>query len=167
MNLGRILLLLPVWLVACATTEKNEMNVPHSTDYFPHGDAAQTLTVTNAGPAFATVVILTEAVAIKETSPHETIRHFGEVYAFVPSFFAVHHNEPTLIRFWNLQADDEHDFMLLDPHKNVLMKIMLLPLQETAYVFTFHEEGLFPFICAMHRPAMNGQVLVLPPTSPE
>jgi plastocyanin len=145
----------------------SEMDVQHSTGYLPHGDSTRTLTVTNAGPASATVVVLTEAVAIKETGPQETVRHFGEVYAFAPSFFVVHREEPTLIRFWNLQADDEHDFMLLDPHNNVLMKIMLPPLEETAYVFTFHEEGLFPFICAMHRPAMNGQILVLPQTSPE
>jgi len=103
-------------------------------------------------------------VAIKETGPTETVGRFGEVYAFNPSAFAVHHDEPTLIRFWNLQADDEHDFLLFDAHNNGLMKITLPPLQETAYVFTFHEEGLFSFVCAMHRPAMNGQILVLPPT---
>ena len=59
--------------------------------------------------------------------------------------------------------------MLIDPHSRVLMKVLLPPLQETSYVFTFHEEGLFDFVCAMHRPEMNGQILVLPPrpaTSP-
>jgi plastocyanin len=165
MKACRILFLLPACLAACATTEMSDMSAQHSPDYLPHGDTARTLIVTNAGPASANIIVLTEAVAIKETGPQKTVRRFGEVYAFAPSFFAVHRDEPTLIRFWNLQADDEHDLMLLDPRNNVLMKITLPPLQETAYVFTFHEEGLFPFICAMHRPAMNGQILVLPPAS--
>jgi len=165
MKANRAVLLVPLFLLACATTEKMEMETPHTPDYLPHGDALRTLTVTNAGPAPATIVVLTEAVAVKEGGPKETVARFGEVYAFSPSFMAVHRDEPTWIRFWNLQPDDEHDFLLIDPHNNVLMKITLPPLQQTAYVFTFHEEGLFPFICAMHRPAMNGQILVLPPTA--
>ncbi len=132
-------------------------------DYLPHGDALRALTVSPAGPAAATVVVLMRAVAVKEGGPKETIVRFGEVYAFDPAVFAVRRDEPTLIRFWNLQADDEHDFMLLDPRNNPLMKITFPPLSETSFVFTFHEEGLFPFICPMHRPAMNGQILVLPP----
>jgi plastocyanin len=42
------------------------------------------------------------------------------------------------------------------------MKVLLPPLQETAYVFTFHQEGLFSFYCTMHQPEMSGQILVLP-----
>ena len=30
-------------------------------------------------------------------------------------------------------------------------------------MFTFHEEGLFNFLCAMHQPAMAGQILVISP----
>ena len=165
MKANRALWLLPVFVLACATTEKMEMETAHTPDYLPHGDALRTLTVTNAGPAPATVVVLTQAVAIKETGPKETVGRFGEVYTFEPSFFAVHRDEPTLIRFWNLQADDEHDFMLFDPQDTVLMKVTFPPLQETAYVFTFHEEGLFTFICPMHRTEMNGQILVLPPNN--
>ena len=105
-------------------------------------------------------------MAVKETGLKETIACFGEVYAFAPSFFAVHRDEATLIRFWNLQPDDEHDFLLMDPQRNVLMKAILPPLKETSFVFTFHKEGLFDFVCAMHRPAMNGQILVLPARSP-
>ena len=133
---------------------------------YPVGEAAQAVTVTTDGLATASITVLTEAVAIKETGPKETVARFGEVYAFSPSLIAVHRDEPTLIRFWNLQPDDVHDFMLLDPRNNVLMKVTFPPLKETAYVFTFHEEGLFPFYCTMHRPAMNGQILVLPPRSP-
>ena len=162
-----VMLLLPVGLLACATTKTEETEQLHTPDYLPHGDAARTLTVTSAGPASATIIVLTQAVAVKESGPKETVRRFGEVYGFSPSFIAVHRNEPTLIRFWNLQPDDEHDFLLFDPHNNVLMKVTFPPLQETAFVFTFHEEGLFPFICPMHRPEMNGQILVLPPTSAE
>lgn len=167
MKLNGAILLVPLCLMACATTETMQMETSHAPDYLPHGDATRTLTVTNAGPAPVTVVVLTQAVAVKETGPKETVKRFGEVYAFEPAFFVVHRDEPTLIRFWNLQADDEHDFMLFDPHNAVLMKLTFPPLKETAYVFTFHEEGLFLFICPMHRPEMNGQILVLPPRPSE
>ncbi|HUK81881.1 MAG TPA: hypothetical protein VLZ12_04535 [Verrucomicrobiae bacterium] len=165
MKIYCVFLLLLLCLVACATTETMQMQAPRTPDYLPSGEAARTLTVTNAAPVPATIVVLTQAVAIKETGPKETVQRFGEVYAFAPAFFAVHRDEPTLIRFWNLQPDDEHDFMLFDPHNNVLMKVTFPPLRETAYVFTFHEEGLFTFICPMHRPEMNGQILVLPPVT--
>ena len=56
--------------------------------------------------------------------------------------------------------------MLIDSHSRVLMSVSLAPLKETAYVFTFHEEGLFHFVCAMHPKGMNGQILVLPPQAP-
>ncbi|MFI5364778.1 MAG: cupredoxin domain-containing protein [Candidatus Binatia bacterium] len=131
--------------------------------YLPDGAAAKIVTVTAAGPASAGVTVMTEALATKESGPKETVEHFGEVYAFSPSLIAVHKDEPTAIDFWNLQPDDEHDFMLADPHSNVMMSVLLPPLQVTSYVFTFHEEGLFNFYCTMHQPEMSGQILVLPP----
>ncbi len=134
--------------------------------YLPNAEASKVVSVVSSASAVAVLVIQTQAVAVKETGPKQTVAHFGEVYAFSPSFIAVHRDEPTLIRFWNLQPDDAHDFTLLDPHRNVLMKIALPPGRETAFVFTFHQEGLFDFVCAMHRPAMNGQILVLPPRPP-
>jgi plastocyanin len=137
------------------------------TSYLPNADASKVVSVTTNGQAYADIVVQTQAVAVKEGGPKETVARFGEVYAFSPAFIAVHRDEPTRIRFWNLQADDEHDVMLIDPPRNVLMKVMLPPLQETSFVFTFHEEGLFDFVCAMHRPAMNGQILVLPPRPSE
>ncbi len=45
----------------------------------------------------------------------------------------------------------------------VLMNSALPPLQETAYVFTFREEGLYSFVCSLHPNAMFGQILALPP----
>ena len=104
-------------------------------------------------------------MAIKETGPRNTVARFGEIYVFTPSFFAVHRDEPTAITFWNLQPDDDHDFMLTDPDSNVRMKVMLRALQKAPYVFTFHREGLFTFYCTIHQPAMSGQILVLPPTA--
>jgi hypothetical protein len=65
--------------------------------------ASRVVSVLPSGPAAASVVVETQAVAIKETGPKETVRAFGEVYAFSPSFFAVHRDEPTLITFWNLE----------------------------------------------------------------
>ena len=142
---------------------------PHEmgTSYLPNAEASKIVTVTTNGPASAVIVVLTQAVAVKETGPKETVARFGEVYAFSPAFVAVHRDQPTWIRFWNLQPDDEHDIMLMDPQRNVLMKVVLPPLRETAFVFTFHKEGLYEFVCAMHRPEMNGQILVLPPATPE
>src|SRR3989442_1212172 len=115
--------------------------------------------------ASAGTTVLTEAVAIKETGPRATVAGFGEVYAFAPAFVAVHRDEPTEISFWNLQPDDDHDFMLVAPDAQVLMKVLLPALRKTTYVFTFHEEGLFRFYCTMHQPEMSGQILVLPSKS--
>jgi plastocyanin len=137
--------------------------------YLPNAAGSRVVTVKpignakSAGNAEAAITVLTQAVAIKETGPKETVAHFGEVYAFSPSFIAVHRGQPTEISFWNLQPDDDHNLMLVDPRWNVLMFVDLPPLTKTAYVFTFHEEGLFPFYCTMHQPEMSGQILVLPP----
>jgi plastocyanin len=156
-------------LAGCATrTPENPGNLGQRLDpasfYLPNAGASKILSVTTDtnAPARAAVLIQTHAVVIKETGPAETIAKFGEVYAFSPAFIAVHRDEPTLMRFWNLQADDNHDFMIIDPHGKVLMSQLLPPLKETDYVFTFHEEGLFRMICAMHQPSMNAQILVLP-----
>lgn len=131
--------------------------------YLPTAEGSKVVSVTNAGPANVSIVIQTHRAAVKETGPKETIARFGEVYSFSPNFVAVHRDEPTQIRFWNLQPDDVHDFMLADPEMNVLMSLRLPPVKETAWVFTFHKEGLYNFFCAMHPPGMAGQILVLPP----
>ena len=133
--------------------------------YLPDAAASQIVTVTETGASAAAVTVLTEAIAIKETGPPATVARFGEVYAFSPAFVAVHRDTPTEISFWNLQADDEHDFMLVAPDSQVLMHVVLPPLRKTTYVFTFHEEGLFTFYCTMHQPEMSGQILVLSPRS--
>jgi plastocyanin len=79
------------------------------------------------------------------------------------SRLSAHRDEPTEISFWNLQPDDDHDFMLVGPDSHVVMKVLLPALRKTTYVFTFHEEGLFTFYCTMHQPEMSGQILVLAP----
>jgi plastocyanin len=135
---------------------------PAQSYYLPDAAASRIVTVVPDGPARAGVTVLTVAVAVKETGPARAVRTFGEVYAFSPAFFAVHIEEPTRVTFWNLQPDDEHDFLLMDPDDNVLMKARLPPLRKTSYVFTFHREGLFRFYCAAHPPEMAGQILILP-----
>jgi len=130
--------------------------------YLPDAAALKIVSVAKTGNAAAEVIVLTEAVAIKETGPKETVAKFGEVYAFSPTFIAVQREVPTMLTFWNLQPDDEHDFMLASPDSEVLMHLKLLPLTKTSYVFTFHREGIFNFYCAVHQPEMNGQILVLP-----
>jgi len=133
-------------------------------DFLPNAAASKIVTVATRGLAGATVTVMTEAIAIKESGPKETVKAFGEVYAFSPATFAVHRNEPTLVTFWNLQGDDEHDFMLMDDRNQVLMKVTLPPLKKSDYIFSFHREGLFRFTCTLHLPEMSGQVLVLPPS---
>ncbi len=168
-NLISATITLALAVAGCATSE-HEMNgdgkkLDVSSFYMPNADASKIVSVSTQTnqPVSANILIQTRAVAVKETGPKETVAKFGGVYAFSPTFVAVHRDEPTLIRFWNLQPDDNHDFMLIDPHSHVLMSQLLPPLKETAFVFTFHEEGLFNMICAMHQPAMNAQILVLPP----
>ena len=133
--------------------------------FMPDAAASKIVTVVSSGTAAASIVVLTEAVAVKETGPKPTIEHFGEVYAFSPSFIAVHRDEPTRITLWNLQPDDDHDFMIEDRDRpgHALMHLRLAPLSKTSYIYTFHREGLFDFRCAVHQPEMNGQILVLPP----
>jgi plastocyanin len=154
--------------LAGCTTSKPEMtgNLHLKLDpesfYLPKDEAARVVTVTTNGAATASVLVQTQRVAVNEGGPRETVEKFGEVYAFSPNFFAVHQDEPTRIRFWNLQPDDNHAFMLMSPSSQVLMNSALPPLEETAYVFTFHEEGLYRFACSLHPNAMFGQILVLP-----
>jgi plastocyanin len=131
--------------------------------YLPGQGQSHMVSVSAAGEAQAEVIVLTEAIAVKETGPKETVAKFGEVYGFAPSFIAVYKDEPTRLTFWNLQSDDDHDFMLADPDLNVMMHVRLKPLSKNSWVFTFHKEGIFPFFCAVHQPEMNGQILVLPP----
>lgn len=157
-----LLVLLAALVLAAKPTKPTPVPEP---SYLPDAVASRVLSVTESGPAAAGVTVLTEAIAIKETGPHATVARFGEVYAFSPTFVAVHRDEPTEIGFWNLQPDDDHDLMLVDPDANVLMKVLLPALQKTTYVFTFHKEGLFTFYCTMHQPEMSGQILVLPSPS--
>jgi len=136
------LVLLAALLLACS-------------DHRQHG-----VTISRTGAANARVLVTTIGVAIKETGPAETVKQFGEVYAFSPETFAVRRDEPTQITFWNLQPDDEHDFMHTDPKNKVLLTTKLAPLSKTTFVMTFHDEGVFPFYCTMHQPAMSGQIIV-------
>ncbi len=121
------------------------------------------VTIARSGPARVRIIVTTVGTAIKETGPAATVQKFGEVYAFSPDFFAVRRDEPAQVTFWNLQPDDEHDFMLTDPHNKVLLQVKLPPLSKTTFVMTFHEEGLYPFYCTVHQPAMSGQILVVAP----
>lgn len=116
--------------------------------------------VTIGGAPRARVVVMTEALATKESGPAGTVAKFGEVYAFVPSTIAVKADEPTALEFWNLQGDDEHDFMLLDRQNRVVAQFKLPPLQKTTRVFSFHRPGVYRFVCTVHQPEMSGAVVV-------
>jgi plastocyanin len=135
--------------------------------YLPDTAASETVSVSRPGSEQAEIIVVTQPVATKESGPPETIKKFGEVYAFSPQTIVVHRDEPTAITFWNLQSDDDHDFALLGADLSILMYVDLPPLKKTSYVFTFHREGLFDFKCMQHQPAMSGQILVLPPLGGE
>ena len=118
--------------------------------------------LTIGGKARARVIVMTEALATKEGGPKETVAAFGEVYAFSPDTIPLHRDEPTEIVFWNLQSDDEHDFMLLNDRNAVLTKFKLPPLKKTTVVFTFHRDGIYRFVCTVHLPEMAGAITVVP-----
>ena len=122
--------------------------------------------VTLGGKPRARVVVMSEALVTIESGPKEALAAFGESYAFVPSTFAVRQDEPTEVVFWNLQGDDEHDVMLLDSQRNVVLQAKLPPLKKTSFVMTFHREGLFDFYCTLHQPEMSGQVVVIKRPAP-
>ena len=130
--------------------------------FWPDKAASKEVSLARTGKAPVMIVLQTHAVAVKETGPKATVAKFGEVYAWSPQLIVVHQNEPTRIRFWNLQPDDLHDFMLVSPNSQVLMKLLLPPLSNKSYVFTFHQQGLYTFLCSIHTPEMMGQILVLP-----
>jgi plastocyanin len=149
------------WMVAIASAAQV---VDDKHYYLPDAEASKIVSVTKDENAQAEVIVLTEAIAIKETGPKDTVAKFGEVYAFSPTLIAVQRDVPTMLTFWNLQSDDEHDFMLADPNSKVLMHAKLMPLTKTSYTFTFHKDGIFSFYCAVHQPEMNGQIIVMPPS---
>src|SRR5256885_2637528 len=143
--MGRHHIVLAALLAMAVATPGLAAPEDEHTYYLPDEAASKIVTVTKPGAAAAGVFVLTEALAIKEAGPQETVKKFGEVYAFSPAVFAVYRDKPTLITFRNLQPDDEHDFMLVDPNSAVLMNILLPQLQGTDNVITSTTEWRFPF----------------------
>ena len=162
LRLWKICLLTVVAILAGAPAPLLRAMATPSKYYLPSGDQARIVTVTKTGEAARELTVLTEAVAIRETGPKETVKRFGEVYTFSPPTIVVRRDQATRLTFWNLQPDDDHDFALVAPSQDILMYVRLAPLKKTSYVFTFHQEGLFDFLCLRHPPEMSGQILVLP-----
>ncbi len=130
--------------------------------YLPSPAASRVVTAIPNGAARTGVVILTQPMPASEPDPQER-KAFGVLYTFSPRVIFVYRDEPTSFSFWNLQSDENHDFMLADPAGQVLMKMVLPQLKKTAVTLTFHKEGLYTFYCTMHQPEMSGQIYVLPP----
>ena len=124
--------------------------------YLPSAENSKIVTVTRTGKAAAHIIIQTHAMAMKDTDP-ETVARFGEVFAFSPNTIIVHQDEPTQFEFWNLQAEMDHDLMLMDAKHDVMMQMSLAKYKKTSYVFTFHRQGVFDFTCSVHLPGMNGR----------
>lgn len=154
---------LPLYLAVIAAVDPHPAHAAADSgpDYLPSGPATAFLTVERGGQPARKVVVMTERVAVKETGPRATVRHFGETYAFSPTFFAVRAGEPVEISFWNLQPDDLHDVLFVAPDHSVLMHWKLPALSKTTFTYTFQKPGLYDFTCAMHLPEMTGQILVL------
>lgn len=129
--------------------------------YLPSPSASRVVTAVPNGPARTGVVILTQPLPAGEPDPEER-KAFGVLYTFSPRVIFVYRDEPTSFSFWNLQTDENHDFMLADPAGQVLMKMVLPQLKKTSVTLTFHKEGLYTFYCTMHQPEMSGQIYVLP-----
>ena len=131
-------------------------------EFMPNAAASKIVSVARTGHPRNRIVVMTEAVAVKETGPAATVKRFGEVYAFSPATIIVRQNQPTLITLWNLQPDDVHDFAIVDAAGKPLMDLPLKPLTQTPLIFTFHKAGVMEFRCLVHQPEMSGQILVLP-----
>jgi hypothetical protein len=130
--------------------------------YLPSPAASKVVSAVPDGPARTGVVILTQPMPANDPDPQER-KAFGVLYTFSPRVIFVYRDQPTSFSFWNLQSDENHDFMLADPGGQVLMKMVLPQLKKTAVTLTFHKEGLYTFYCTMHQPEMSGQIYVLPP----
>lgn len=83
--------------------------------YLPNAEASRVVSVSRGGATRASILVQTHRAAVKETGPEQPVTRFGEVYSFSPNFIAVHRDESTQIRFWNLQPDDQHDFISCEP----------------------------------------------------
>src|ERR1043165_7262182 len=116
--------------------------------------------VTLGGKPRARVVVMTQALVTKESGPKESLAAFGESYASVASTFSVREDEPPGVVFWNVQGDDEHDIILLDSQRKVVLQAKLPPLKKTSFVITFHRAELFDFYCTVHQPEISGQGVV-------
>ena len=131
--------------------------------YFPSPAASKIVSAVPDGASARTgVVILTETQPSGQPDAQEQ-KAFGLLYTFSPRVIFVYRDEPTSFSFWNLQSDENHDFMLASTGGQVLMKMTLPELKKTAVTLTFHKEGLYTFYCTMHQPEMSGQIYVLPP----
>jgi hypothetical protein len=131
--------------------------------YLPNAAALKIVNAVPNGPARSGIVILTETLPTGGAPDPQEQKAFGVLYTFSPRVIFVHRDEPTSFSFWNLQSDENHDFMLASPTGGVLMKMTLPELRKTAVTLTFHKEGLYTFYCTMHQPEMSGQIYVLPP----
>ena len=117
------------------------------------------VSISRSGPASASIVLETLAVAVKEAGPKATVTEFGEVYAWSPAYFAVREGVPTKIRFWNPQPDDMHTFELLGPHSRRLMLVPLPPLAKRSYVFDSTTRGCTDSCTRSMSPRWKGKFL--------
>ena len=74
-SIGTIVLALWVAVPVCALAQSPPKK-PRKY-YLPSADSSRLVTVTKTGNAEKEITVLTEAVAVKETGPKETVARFG------------------------------------------------------------------------------------------
>ena len=114
--------------------------------------------------AMGGLVVFTEAVSVEGTGSEKSGGAIRRRLRLPSGIFRAAPRSADADPFlWNLQETDAHDFAVLDSSGNVLTDLKLQPLEDVAFTFTFHKEGLFNFKCLTHQPVMNGQILVVGP----
>jgi len=105
--------------------------------------------------------VLTETVPGATNGPKESDNHSGDEFRFV----SARRDRPIRIHFDIRRPADKHDFAVFDQNGRQLIDVIVPPMPDKTYVFTFHEEGLFDFKCLTHPSRLIGQFTVLPSKS--
>jgi plastocyanin len=89
----------------------------------------------------------------------------GDIYSL--PVIVVNRGDDVTVHFYNTEETEEtverHSFTIdAQPYSE---NIDTAPGESGNATFTADEEGIFPYYCIYHLPTMNGQLVVLPPSS--
>jgi FtsP/CotA-like multicopper oxidase with cupredoxin domain len=92
----------------------------------------------------------------------------GDIYTL--PVIVVNRGDSVTVHFYNTEPTEEetverHSFTIdAQPYS---VNIDIAPSESGNATFTADQEGIFPIYCIYHLPTMTGQLVVLPPSSPE